>query len=63
MNRIQCPPWQLTIAYSCDNKVTLDYALPLPPDNVKQETVSVLDIVSPAPLEGIRTTRAQQVDG
>lgn len=32
-----------------DNKVTLDYTLPLPPDNTKQETVSVLDIVSPAP--------------
>ena len=33
-----------------DNKVTLDYTLPLPPDNSKQETVSVLDIVSSAPV-------------
>ena len=32
-----------------DNKVTLDYTLPLHPDNTKQETVSVLDIVSLAP--------------
>ncbi len=32
-----------------DNKVTLDYTLPFAPSNVKQETVSVLDIVSLAP--------------
>ena len=32
-----------------DNKVTLDYTLPFPPTNIKQETVSVLDIVSLAP--------------
>ena len=33
-----------------DNQVTLDYTLPFAPYNTKQETVSVLDIVSSAPV-------------
>jgi site-specific DNA recombinase len=32
-----------------DNEITIYYTLPLPPDNSKQETISVLDIVSSAP--------------
>ena len=32
-----------------DDKITLDYTLPLQPNNSKQETFSVLDIVSSAP--------------
>ncbi|AQY72674.1 hypothetical protein B1772_00975 [Dehalococcoides mccartyi] len=36
-----------------DSKVTLDYTLPFPPTNIKQETVSVLDIVSLAPPSGV----------
>ncbi|MGI2336845.1 MAG: recombinase family protein [Dehalogenimonas sp.] len=32
-----------------DDKITLDYTMPFPPDNQKQETISVLDIVSSAP--------------
>jgi site-specific DNA recombinase len=32
-----------------DDKITLDYTLPFPPDNVKQEVISVLDIVPLAP--------------
>ena len=35
-----------------DNKVTLDYTLNFLPNNSKQETVSVLDIVSSAPPLG-----------
>ncbi|MEL7562797.1 recombinase family protein [Dehalogenimonas sp. 4OHTPN] len=33
-----------------DDKITVEYTIPFPPDNVKRETVSVLDIVSSAPF-------------
>jgi hypothetical protein len=44
-----------------DDKITLDYTLPLQPNNSKQETVSVLDIVSSAPpiIQSKETIREQ----
>jgi site-specific DNA recombinase len=33
-----------------DHQITLNYTMPLPPDNVKQEAFSVLGIVPPSPL-------------
>ena len=39
-----------------DNEMKFNYTLLLPPGYTRQETVSVLDIVSPAPAKGTRTT-------
>ena len=33
-----------------DDQITLNYTVPLPPDNSKQEAVSVLGIAPPSPL-------------
>jgi len=38
-----------------DGEMTFNYTLPLPPDNTRQETVSVLGIVPSAPPKGTRT--------
>jgi len=38
-----------------DNKMIINYTLPLPPDNSSKEVVSVLGIVPLSPNKGIRT--------
>jgi site-specific DNA recombinase len=37
-----------------DDKMTINYTLPLPPDNSRKEVISVLDIVPPAPPSWIK---------
>ena len=43
-----------------DGEMTFNYTLPLPPDNTRQETVSVLGIVPSGPPKGTRTKSSKR---